>query len=178
MAVRRELLIRFIDGLDLTSFRLLDALAFFSVLASPASLRLDPLVLTEYRVHGQNSSVSTPGADDPLVQRAAFSRLTEPSRALLIEAARRTGGKAVIEEAMAFGAVQRAYAAMRGGSAPRGEFSRLRRELARYGACYMVRSEVQLRWALRLFSAYPALGRRMYARQVRVNALAPGTPSR
>ncbi|MCI4372265.1 MAG: glycosyltransferase family 2 protein [Thermoplasmata archaeon] len=167
MSVRRGPLQRFMERLDLHGFRLLDELAFFAVLTSPLSLRFDATPLTEYRLHGRNSSIRPDEPTDPLAGRAAFARLVAPSYVRLREAVRSTGDARATEEASGLQVVQESFLAMREPATPRAAFARLRRDLAGYGSTYMVRSEQGLRSGLGLFSLSPSLGRWLYRRQVR-----------
>lgn len=167
MAIRRELIVDFAKNLDLADFRLLDELAFFSALSSSSAICIDPTVLTEYRIHSRNISLEPQPGSDPVSRRATFSRLFLPSFERLAVAVRRTGDNGSIEEAEGLLEVQRAFAALRDPGAPRSEFVRFRRAITGTRPEYLVRTEVQLRRALWLFSISPRFGRWMYSRRIR-----------
>jgi hypothetical protein len=168
MAVRRDLVVNFLRNMELSGFRLLDELAFFSTLVSSKSVSIDPTILTEYRIHSGNVTVyPKERAGSPLSRRAAFSNIILPSYAKLAEAVRTTGDKLAIAEADGLLEVQRAYAALRDPSTPRPAFVQFRQELTRRRSAYLVRSEARLRQALWLFSLTPRVGRWLYAREVR-----------
>lgn len=170
IAVRRDVLARFVGGRDLTGFRVLDALLFVAALAAPVAIRFDPSVLTEYRIHGRNASRNPQERSDPLAGRADFARRVAASYVRLIEMARASGVALAITEAEGLATVQQAYLALRDLSSTRAEFVRLRRALAAQRRSYVVRSERSLPSALRLFSLSPTLGRWLYSRRVRAGS--------
>lgn len=167
MSVRRELVVQFIRGMEMTGFRLLDELALFSALTSHNSLAIDPTILTEYRIHSRNVSLDPQAGADPLSRRAAFSTIFLPSYEKLAKAVRTRGDADTVTEAEGILIVQRAYAALRDPTATRSIFLRLRRETHERRAAYFVRTEPRLRQALWLFTLAPPLGRWLYAREVR-----------
>jgi hypothetical protein len=139
---------------------------FLAALASDAAIRLDPSILTEYRLHSRNASINPDQSSDPLAGAAAFGRVTAPSYTELVQAARTTSNRDVVAEAEGLQEVQAAYGALRDPSTSRRVFLQHLRALNRYRRAYLVKSEPRLRWALALFSITPSLGRRMYAREV------------
>jgi Glycosyl transferase family 2 len=167
MVVRRDVLQSFMERIELKGFRLLDALVFFAALSSSRSLRIDPTVLTEYRIHSGNSSINSGAVADGLARRAEFSRRVAPGYERMTTAARATGSALAADEAAALQTVQSAYLAMREPGTPRQEFARLHRQLMDHRACYLVRSEPRLTAAIRLFSLSPSLGRWLYSRRIR-----------
>ena len=169
MTIRRGPLEAFLRHLDLTGFRLLDELAFYAGLASDLTLRFDPEILTEYRIHAQNVS-SRPGRErDPLAGRAAFSRVIVPSYVKLWQATQALGKPLVEEEAHALVEVERGYALLRDPASTRSHFLQALRTLRRWNHTYVARSERPLALALPLFVLSPYLGRRLYARRVRAS---------
>jgi glycosyltransferase involved in cell wall biosynthesis len=153
MSIRRDLLRDFIRSMDVTEFQLLDELVFFAALASAQTLYVDPTILTEYRFHSQNWSLSPD-----------FSRTVLPSYATLVGAARALGREDVAEEAESLLQINHAYGALRDPSTPKSQFVRLRRDLARRRSSYFVKCESQARYALWLFSISPRVGRWLYSR--------------
>jgi hypothetical protein len=167
MAVRRDLVVNFLRNIILSGFRLLDDLAFFATLTSSKAFRIDPTILTEYRIHSRNVSLEPQAEADRLSRRAAFSNLFLPSYAKIAEAVRTVGETPAIEEAEGLLEVQRAYAALRDPSSRRTTFAHFRKEITQRRSAYLVRSETQLRHALWLFSLTPGVGRWLYARRIR-----------
>lgn len=170
MAVRRDLVVRFVQHVDLNGFRLLDELAFFAALTSSSALCIEPTILTEYRIHSRNISLDPETKVDPLSRRVAFSKTFLPSYVKIVQAVRAVGDARAIEEAEGLLEVQRAYAAMRDSSSRRSTFVSIRRELARYRGTYLVKSEPRLHQALKLFSLAPRAARWLYAHGI-------GTPA-
>jgi Glycosyl transferase family 2 len=166
MAVRRDLLRRFSDQLDLNGFRLLDALAFFSVLASDGGIFVEAEVLTEYRIHPSNASFRPEGTAGPLEGALAFSRIVAPSFEKLARAAAHTGNSDVALEGAGLLEVQRTYLDLRTPGCSRRTYREHWRALRRYRKASLVRNERRLPLALMLFSVAPGLGRRLYLREL------------
>ncbi len=167
MSARRALLQSFIARLKLPGPRLPDELVLFSALTSPMSLRIDPAVLTEYRIHRENISSGDARQADPFAARQAYARISVSSGPSLIQAVRESGNRTAIKEADGLWVIQRAYLAMRDPSTSRAEFAQLRHELTGAEDSYLVRSEPRLGTALWLFSWSPSLARWLYIRAIR-----------
>ncbi|MGA9838966.1 MAG: glycosyltransferase family A protein [Thermoplasmata archaeon] len=167
ISVRRILLQRLISHLRLPGPRLPDELPFFATLASTMSLRVDPSPLTEYRIHQGSISSGSFTEAAPFAARESYSRLAAQSGPPLIDAVRAMGSQTAIDEAEGLWVVQRAYLALRDASTSRSQYLQLRRELGALRRSYLVKCETRLGMALLLFWIAPALGRQLYAREIR-----------
>ncbi len=148
----------------------IDTILFFAALVSPSSILFDGSCRTRYRVHSQNASLAGGGTVNERLQRLReVARRSGVDYEIVREFVSRSGRAEFLELIDARIWVNRLTVAFRASESRRRDFARLLGGLPRYFDTFPVQEDLLGVVGILPFLASPALGRRLYARQMSIS---------
>lgn len=146
-----------------------DTLLFFTALVSDGSIFLDHRVLSEYRVHEDNSTRAGKGLPEARLRRLAeFAAVERDDYRIVREMVAASGKQPFLQVIDARIWVNRLTLAFRSETSRRRDFAHLLRDLPRYVNTYPIRENILGVVGIIPFLLSPTLGRRLYQRQMSV----------
>jgi glycosyltransferase involved in cell wall biosynthesis len=162
LAIRRELVLRAVPYLLRLQGRG-DTLLFFVAACSEYTVLLDPRRLTDYRVHGANTSLPGGGSAEDRARRiVSYARRMLPDYYVIREFVEQSGYPFALRFIDARIAMVRLTITAREPGSRRRDFVRLLTDLTKFWNTFPVREDLPGALGSALFVISPSLGRRLY----------------